>query len=254
MSLTDWPAQWYDLPLAVFDLETTGFDPNTCEIIEIGIAQFYRGELVNELDWLIDPECEIPKEIVELTHITQEDVTGKPKFRELVPDILNAFKGHGIVAYNIAFDRTFLTHKLEMLGEHWPSDNPIIDPLIFAEHFYPNQKNKLGMVAERVGVSLEGAHRACNDAAATGKVLYAFRDKLPPDLENLLILQAQWERENLDRKRMWRRKDADNELSSLMSKQASAKGITTAFAYATEPDPLRALYAAVPNAAPRNKI
>ncbi|MBR4986973.1 MAG: 3'-5' exonuclease [Proteobacteria bacterium] len=256
MAFNNWPALWFDMPLAVFDLETTGLDPQSCEIIEVGIVQFYRGEVIKQFDWFVDPECEIPEQVVKLTHITQEDVTGQPKLREIVPDILKAFEGHGIVAYNIAFDKTVLTHKLEALGKRWPSANPILDPLIFAEHFYPNQGNKLGMVSERLGVSLEGAHRACNDAEATGKVLYAFRDRLPPDLETLLLLQAQWEREIQERRQRWRRptSGADSELSALMSKQASAtKGLSIAFAYAPETDPLRALYANVPNAAPRSK-
>lgn len=247
---TTWPELWFDLPMAVFDLETTGFDYHTCQIIEIGIVQFFRGEVVKVHNWLVDPECEIPKEIVELTHITQADVDGQPKLREIAPDILEAFKGHGIVAYNIGFDRPFLTHKLEELGLAWPAGNPTIDPLVFAAHFYPNQRNKLGMVAERLGISLEGAHRACNDAEATGKVLYAFRDRLPPELENLMILQAQWERENQERF-AWRKRNTSGSLIS--QQQTKSKGITTAFAYDSETDVFRALYSQVPNAAPRIK-
>lgn len=243
-----WPNLWFDLPLAVFDLETTGFDYNTCQIIEIGIVQFYRGEVVKVFNWLIDPECQLPEEIVELTHIRQEDVDGQPKFREIAPQILEAFAGHGIVAYNIGFDRPFLTHKLKEIGLDWPAGNPLIDPLIFATHFYPKQKNKLGMVAERLGISLEGAHRACNDAEATGKVLYAFKDRLPPELQNLLIVQAQWERENQERL-AWRKRsnEDDNQTFADLVKQQSGKGLTTAFAYGNEADPLRAIYSSVPS-------
>ena len=253
MSQTTWPSQWFDLPLAVFDLETTGFDHETCQIIEIGIVQFLRGEVVNVYDWLIDPECQLPQEIVELTHIQQSDVDGQPKFKEIAPKVLEAFSGHGIVAYNIGFDRPFLTHKLEQLGLQWPSDNPTIDPLVFATHFWPTQRNKLGMVAERLNVSLEGAHRACNDAEATGKVLYAMRDKLPPDLENLLIVQAQWDVENKERF-AWKKnksRNEDNGLNALVS-SAGAQTLGPAYFFGNETDPLRALYAMVPNAAPRN--
>ena len=246
---TQWATQWFDIPLAVFDLETTGKDTGSCQIIEIGIVQFYRGEVVKTLNWLVDPECEIPEEVVNITHITQADVDGQPKIEEIIPDILEAFAGHAIVAYNIGFDRTILTRKLKEFGYEWPEENPCLDPLVFAAHLYPNERNKLGMVAERLGISLEGAHRAYNDAEATGKVLYAFRDRLPPDLETLLVLQSQWERENEERF-AWRRKNGGN---TLISQPSSVKGITTAFAYGTEPDVLRALYSQVPNAAPRQK-
>lgn len=249
MTKQTWPSQWFDLPLAVFDLETTGFDSHTCQIIEIGIVQFERGEVTQRLDWLIDPECEIPPEIVNLTHIQPSDVAGQPKLREIVPQILEAFEGRGLVAYNIGFDRPFLTHKLKELGYQWPDENPTIDPLVFANHFYPHERNKLGMVAQRLGISLEGAHRAFNDAEATGKVLYAFRDKLPPDLESLLIVQAQWERENIER-RNWRKKDSEQSIHALSQPESTKLG--PAFFFGNEPDPLRALYSLVPAAPPRN--
>ena len=75
-----WPNEWFELPLTVFDLETTGFDPQTCQIIEIGMVQFYRGKLEKSYNWLVDPECQIPEDIVKLTHIEQSDVDGQPMF------------------------------------------------------------------------------------------------------------------------------------------------------------------------------
>jgi len=242
---TSWPHQWFDTPIAVFDLETTGFDFKTCQIIEIGIVQFLRGEVVKVHNWLVNPECIIPREIVELTNITQADVDDKLPFRDIAKDVLEAFRGHAIVAYNIAFDRPFLTQKLVELGYAWPSENPTLDPLVFANHFFPYKTNKLGAVAERLGISLEGAHRACNDAEATGKILYAFRDKLPPDMESLLIVQAQWERANLERQH-WRKNQAAG-----LNTMAQPQGLSIAFAYGNEPDPLRALYAMIPNAKPK---
>ena len=231
------PESWYDLPLAVFDLETTGFDFVTCEIIEVGIVQFYRGEVQKVYNWLIDPECQIPENITELTHITQADVTGQPKFREVAPLILAAFADRGIVAYNSSFDCPFLTYKLRNIGLDWPSSNPILDPLVFAQHLWPNQKNKLGMVAERLGVSLVDAHRACNDAEATGKVLYAMRDQLPTALKELLVCQAEWSRAHS-------RFGRDNHL--LVAQCSSVNNLSTSFLDGDEPDPLRSIYASVP--------
>lgn len=250
MSTTkSWPKLWFDLPLAVFDLETTGFDPQTCEIIEVGIVQFFRGEIVGQFNWLIDPETPIPARITEITGISQADVDGQVKFREIANDILKCFEGRGLVAYNASFDRGFLTQKFEALGLKFPVGNPIIDPLIFARQFYVNEDNKLVTVAKRLGISLVDAHRASNDAEATGKVFYAFRDRLPPDLEGLLLLQSQWEREQLERfqrKRFGR--GGDSNFSSVMSTGPVSKDLSPTFAYGTEPDPLRALYSAVPNA------
>lgn len=250
-----WSGRWFDLPITVFDLETTGLDPQTCQIIEIGMVQFYRGELEKSYNWLVDPECQIPEQVVKLTHIEQADVDGQPKFREIAQDVLKVFEGRGIVAYNISFDRSFLKTKLEAIGLEWPGANPWLDPLIFAQHFYPYQKNNLGAVASRLGISLDGAHRACNDAEATGYVFYALLEKfgrdLPSTLKELIEVQAQFQIESQQRFQYRNRGGGRNtgllgDLDDVGS--SSARTLTSAFYYGTEePDPLRAYYKNVPN-------
>ena len=242
-----WPKKWLDLPLAVFDTETTGKDPSTCRLLEIGIVHFEHGEVVKTFNWMVNPECEIPEDVVRITGITQDDVKNEKPFAAIAKDVLAAFEGHALVAYNMRYDRTVLTRYFEECGLKWPDDHPTIDPLVFANYFYKNERhNNLGSVCERLGVSLEGAHRACNDAEATGKVLYAFNEhfELPPDLESLLIVQTQWERENLQRQ-YWRKNDQNeiglNEISTI------SNDLNIGFIYGKETDPLKALYMAVPN-------
>lgn len=244
-----WPKQWFDLPIAVFDLETTGLDPKSSEIIEIGIVQFYRGEVVKQFNWLIDPETVIPDVIVKITGITQADVEGQPKFRDIAKDVLACLEGHALVAYNASFDCGFLNLKFNALGLKFPVGNPLIDPLIFARHFYPDQDNKLVTVAKRLEINLVDAHRASNDAEATGKVLFALRNRLPPDLEGLLMLQSKWELEYIEHaKRRRYGRTNDSNFGSIMSAGPVSKELDTAFVYGNESDPLRALYNAVPNA------
>ncbi|MFA5623458.1 MAG: 3'-5' exonuclease [Bradymonadales bacterium] len=239
----DLPELWYDLPLAVFDVETTGFSPDENQIIEIGVVHFHRGELQESFNWLIDPECEIPPEIVKLTGITQEDVTGKPTFREIAADFVEVMKGRGLVAYNLAFDRSFLSVNLERCGYQWFDDQPSFDPLIFARHISPQARdNKLVTVAKRYNISLEGAHRACNDAEATGKVLYAMRDALPPVLQDLIVVQVQWE---IQQRNAFRGKDKrrNSEFSSILSQESAGEArLGPAFIHGSEADPLRAYY------------
>lgn len=243
-----WPSRWFDLPITVFDLETTGFDSRTCQIIEIGMVKFYRGEVEASVDWLIDPECTIPEEVVKLTNIHPADVEGKPKFREIAKEVLSWFDGRGIVAYNINFDRTFLKAKLEAIGLEWPKDNPWIDPFLFAQHFHANRGNKLIQVAEWLGVSLEGAHRACNDAEATGRVYYALLEKfskeLPAGLNELLEVQSALLREHNQRRSFWQMGNSGGDGAL---EEDSRHTLSSAYVYTKEEtDPLRALYRLVP--------
>lgn len=243
------PELWFDLPLAVFDLETTGFDAETNRIIEVGVVHFYKGQVQDSFNWLIDPECKIPEEIVKITGITQADVEGKPKFHEMVLQLMDVLKDRGLVAYNLPFDRKFLTQNFERLGYHWFSNQPSFDPLIYAHHIFPNQSNKLGNVAQRLGVTLEGAHRACNDAEATGKVMYAMRDHLPPALQDLLVIQAQWELQQRDAfAKRKNDKRQNNEFSSILAQSSSSDAkLGPAYSYGTQPDPLLAYYASLTN-------
>lgn len=93
----------------ILDVETTGFDTNTDEIIEIGMIKFTYsdngaiGEIVGSFNSLNEPKIPIPAEIVDLTGITQEDVTG----HQIDQEAVGAFVADAkiIIAHNAKFDR-----------------------------------------------------------------------------------------------------------------------------------------------------
>ncbi len=250
MRVSEWPDKWFDLPLAVIDVETTGLDSSTDRVIEIGIIRFERGEVVESYGKLIDPGRDVPAEVVELTGIKPEDLEGQPTFAELADEIHQRLQGVGIVAYNLSFDKGFVTAELERCGLAWPDDAPTLDPLIFARQFYKNLRRKnLGTIADTLGIPLEEAHRATHDAEVAGHVLYAFRDRLPDNLQDLLVLQAQWEAAQAQ-EMSWRRDDSGESLADALGGQTI--GLGPGYIYGDEADPLRALYTSVPEAPDRD--
>lgn len=64
----------YPKSYIVWDLETTGFDPKECKIIEIGAMKIVDGEVVTKKNWILNHGVEIPENITEITTITQEMV------------------------------------------------------------------------------------------------------------------------------------------------------------------------------------
>lgn len=242
--MSQWPERWKDLPLAVIDVETTGFDPETNRIIEIGMIRFEHGEVVDTYGQLIDPKSEIPEEVVKLTGIKQEDVDGQPTFKEVAEEVWQRLQGVGIVAYNLAFDRGFVKAELERAGYAWPDDAPTLDPLIFARQFFKNHPRKnLGAISKLLGIPLEEAHRATHDATVAGHVLYAFEDRLPVNLQDLLVLQAQWEAAQAQETKHWKSFSLGSS-----STQDQPIGLGPAYLYGDEADPLRALYMTIPEA------
>ena len=100
-----------------------------------------------------------------------------------------------------------------------------------------------------MGIPLEEAHRATHDARVAGLVLFEFADRLPARLEDLVVLQGQWEAAQAAEMAHWRG-GAGFSLGS--SSAASRKaGLGPAYIYGDEADPLRALYASVAEAPER---
>ena len=63
----------------IFDIETTGFGPKNCRIIEIGAVKVENGRVVDEFSYFVNPKQSIPEEITKLTSITQEMVINEPE-------------------------------------------------------------------------------------------------------------------------------------------------------------------------------
>lgn len=247
--MSDWPDKWMDLPMAVVDVETTGFEPPDDRIIEVGIVRFEKGEKVDVYGQLVDPERDVPERVTEITGISAEDLEGKPTFEEIADEVHEQLQGVGIVAYNLEFDKKFIKSELERFDYAWPDEAPTIDPLVLARQFFKGEKKKnLGTVADLLDIPLEEAHRATHDAEVAGHILYAFEDRLPDQLEDLMVLQAQWEQAQAQERASWRDDDASPSESLVGGFGEKSIGLGPGYIYGDEPDPLRALYKSVPEA------
>lgn len=156
----------------VFDIETTGFDYRYHNITEIACCKVKGGVIIDEFSTFVNPERSIPKEVQELTHITDDLVKDAPTIKEVLPKFLDFIEGSILVAHNAKFDVGFIKYNANELkiGDRF---KPIVmDTLTIARELFNQVENhKLGTLAEFLGVSLEGAHRAINDTRATVQVM-----------------------------------------------------------------------------------
>ncbi len=165
--------------IVVFDVETTGFDFNECEIIEIGAIKLKEGRLSEVFSTFIKPINSIPDEITKLTSITNDMVKDAPNIKQVIPDFYKFCDGCVLVAYNIDFDYKFINAASTKLG--YKFKNRQVDALYLARLNVAGAKNfQLKNIAARLGVSLDGAHRAINDAIATAEVLKLISDNVTP--------------------------------------------------------------------------
>lgn len=191
----DMNAPWRDLSLVVVDVETTGLDPETCRVIEVGMVRFERGEVAERWGTLVQPGCKVPPEVVQVTKITDEMLEGKPRFRDIAWEVYGRLRDRVMVAYNLPFDHAFLKNEFARAGIAM-SELPGLDPLVWARAVIPNARSrKLEVLCEMLGVELRQAHRAVDDAEAAGRVLLRLGEKVPPTLGELLKQQAAWQEE-----------------------------------------------------------
>ena len=171
------------LDLVAIDTETTGRDPEVDRIVEIACVRWRGGAVIERVSFLVNPGRPIPKEASDVHGIDDAAVKDAGLFEAVAKDVLRAIDGAIPVAYNAEYDRKVLVAELARAGLLPENPPPAlrrnvewIDPLIWAREIQKTEKSRtLVEVAERLGVTLDKAHRAADDAAATLEVLSVFR-------------------------------------------------------------------------------
>lgn len=115
----------------VFDLETTGLNPLTNEIIEIGAIKFEVNEPVEIFHTFIKPKNKIPSKITSINGITNEKVENSPSIEEIIPKFLDFIGEDVLIAHNSDFDMKFILNQLYKLG-YKKTKNKVIDTLKLA--------------------------------------------------------------------------------------------------------------------------
>lgn len=157
----------------VFDIETTGFDPYSDKIIEIGAVKLHGTKVIDTYSTFIDPESGIPSKITELTGITDEMVADAPLLREELPNFIEFIKDTTVVAHNATFDVGFITQKALSIGIE--VDPPVIDTLQWSRNIRKDKaRHGLKAICKDYGINLDNHHRAVDDAQATVEVFRRF--------------------------------------------------------------------------------
>ena len=161
----------------VLDLETTGLSFRTEKITEVGIIKIRNGEVIDEFECFVNPEKPIPQEVVEVTHITDDMVKDAETIDKVIPRIIDFIGDSVLVAHNADFDIGFLKHNFAEYG--YSLDNTYIDTLRLAKVIFPDMKRyKLGLIADKLDIVVEVAHRALDDVKTLVAVFNVMIQKL----------------------------------------------------------------------------
>jgi DNA polymerase III subunit epsilon len=102
------------LKFCVIDLETTGGNPLTEKIIEIGMVKIEDRRIFEEASFLVNPLKEIPDFVQKLTGIRKADVEHAPKIEEVIDEVIEFIgKDSILVAHNTSFDVPFFKRRFK---------------------------------------------------------------------------------------------------------------------------------------------
>lgn len=111
----------YPKNYCVFDFETTGLDPHTCKILEIGALKVREGQPDEQFTRLINWGIPVPENITQITGITQEEIDKDGIDPDTARNEFQAFiVGLPLIGHNVRnFDLNFLAQFFGMTGEDW---------------------------------------------------------------------------------------------------------------------------------------
>ena len=158
----------------VLDTETTGLEPSQGHrVIEIGCVELINRRLTgNNYHQYIQPDREIDEGALQVHGISNEFLADKPRFADIVEDLVNYLRGAELVIHNAPFDVGFLNHELKLLGDGYDTVNDyctVTDTLVMARKMHPGQKNNLDALCKRYDVS--NTHRDLHGALLDAEIL-----------------------------------------------------------------------------------
>lgn len=141
----------------VFDTETTGFDARGDDrITEIGCIEIIDFlPTGKEFHAYCNPAPTlVPEKVVELTGLTSEFLSDKPKFIEHAEAFLAFIGDSQLVAHNADFDRGFINAELERAGYDPIPTKRFTDTLKIARAKFPGSPASLDALCKRFDISL----------------------------------------------------------------------------------------------------
>ncbi|MBO9621931.1 MAG: DNA polymerase III subunit epsilon [Sphingomonas sp.] len=158
----------------VFDTETTGLSfPGGDRLVEIGCVELHNRVMTGRtFHAYINPERPVPVEAFNVHGLSDRFLADKPRFDEVVEDLLEFIGDCPLVAHNATFDFGFLNGELGRCARPLVDMGRMVDTLAIARVRHPGAKHTLDALCVRYGIDLSARtlHGALLDAQLLAQV------------------------------------------------------------------------------------
>ena len=170
----------------VLDTETTGLSiRDGHRIVEIGCIEL--DNLIptsNRFHCYLNPERKVSEKALEVHGYTDEFLSDKKKFREIVDDFLLFIKDNKLIIHNADFDIAHLNNELMLIGKAKIDKSNVVDTLEIARNKFPGSQISLDALCKRYRIdnSKREKHTALLDCELLTKVYINLIDQKEPTL------------------------------------------------------------------------
>ena len=167
----------------IIDTETTGLSvKDGHRIVEIGCIELEN--LIptkNKFHCYLNPERKVSEKALEVHGYSDEFLSDKKKFKEVVDDFLNFIKNKKLIIHNAEFDLSHLNNELKLLNKKG-LENDVVDTLILARDKFPGSSVSLDALCKkyRIDNSKRVQHTALIDCELLSKVYINLIDQKEP--------------------------------------------------------------------------
>jgi DNA polymerase-3 subunit epsilon len=182
-------------PFFIFDLETTSLKVQEARIWEVAFKRYehtFPSTPTKEWELQINPRVQVPDDICQTCHITNEELASKPTFDQVAPHLAKGFVNCDFGGKNTRYDLQVMFFEMQREGIDWSyAGARIIDADRLEQIGEPRTLSHL--YKKHTGRTLEGAHRAIVDVGATEEVIAAqlrTYQHIPRDIDHLH--EEQW--------------------------------------------------------------
>ena len=181
----------------VLDTETTGLSTNEKhKIEEIGCIELQDQIPTNKIfHEYINPLRPVSKEAFQVHGYSDEFLSNKKTFPEIVEKFLNFIKNKKLVIHNAPFDLSFINYELKLLKLETIDKKNVIDTLEIARAKYPGAQNSLDALCKRFNVdnSKREKHSALIDCHLLKEIYVNLLDQKAPklNLESNEIIESE---------------------------------------------------------------
>ena len=169
--------------IVVFDVESTGTDTTTDEIIQIAAVRLNAaGQVKDKFNTYVRASRPVGESFY-VHHISDDQLAAEGRDpKDALAAFLHFANGAVIVGHNVTYDLSILHSELQRLGMAESGDFPYYDTLDIYRRFYPNLINhKLATLSETFPIDHQPSHDAFDDILATAGLLrYAVKEKIRP--------------------------------------------------------------------------